>query len=247
MQRHVLAAFLTLTVSIAVQAELLLNFDTNESGSTNNLPVAEQAAGLTVSDLTRGSGLKGSSGHSADAFGNSFGGASCTGVAQAVADDRYITWTVTPNAGQFVNFSNLSMWAFVSERTSADTVFWNPYYSLFADAIGFSAGDMIDQIDTEVQVTSPNTLGPFDIDLSGVTELQGVSSPVEFRLYINNKWARGTVTNNRPNMYENVGIGTDDGMAGASNALYMTGVVVPEPALGLATVMLAALLYRRMR
>ena len=222
-----------LAVAAAAPAAIL-TYDSNqinEGGTAASMPVASNDAGITVSDMTRGSGLGASGGHSLDAFGAHFNGDDTHTLTEAVNDNCHFTWTVTPDSGYTVDYSSVDFWHFLPERVTGGVVWSSTILSFFSSATGFAEGDMIDQIDIDVQPTDGSTHGPLTFDLSGVAALQGVSTAVEFRIYIHDKYAQEEQgVPSRPNFWENRGIGTDDDMAGAAEALTMSGNVVPEPA-----------------
>lgn len=218
----------------AVAPAAVLTYDSNQindGGAPASMPVASNDGGITVSDMTRGSGLGSTSGHSLDAFGANFKGDDTHTLTEAVNDNCYFTWTVTPDAGYTVDYSSVDFWHFLPERVSGGVVFSSTILSMFSSATGFAEADMIDQIDIDVQPSDGTTHGPLTFDLSGVSALQGVSSAVEFRIYIHDKYAKEEQgVPSRPNFWENRGIGTDDDMAGAAEALTMSGTIIPEPA-----------------
>ena len=252
MQRTLFVALLALTVTVAAKAEVLLNYNTTNTGNIAAMPVEGTASEVSCSDMTRGSGLGATSGHSLDAFGSNLKGSGArTSLWNSFQGNCYFTWTVTPdNPLHPVSFTGFTFYAFVPENTSGGTgIYWNPMFGLFSDATGLSStGDVIALVDSDVQLGQPSSKGPYAVDLSGETELQGVTTAVAFRLYYYSKYATGETVAGRPNFWENIGIGADDGVfPNALSGLYMTGFVIPEPATAaLAAVTLVALLRRRM-
>lgn len=244
MRRVISSLTVVVMLCASANAALLLNYNTDNIGNTNAMPVESTDPGLDVSDMTRGAGLGATSGHSLDSFSSHLNGAQVTNLAQALTGNRYVTWTVTPLAGRAVNYSNLTFYFFLPEHEDAGVVYWSPFISLFSDAIGYTQPDMIGQVDMNVQPGQPTSLGPFAFDLSGESALQNVTSPTEFRLYYHSKYARHEAVSNRPNFWEPVGIGTANGGTNALNALFMEGLVVPEPAvLGVAGI--CVVLFRK--
>jgi hypothetical protein len=248
MHRLLFATLLALSVTIAAQAEVLINYNTTNTGNIAAMPVESTASEVSCSDMTRGSGLGATSGHSMDAFGSNIKGSrTCTNLWNSFAANCYFTWTVTPdNPTHPVAFSNLTYYAFIPEDESGTNVFWNPIYALFSSETGLSStNNAIAVLDSNVTNGAPSTKGPFMFDLTGVTDLQLVTGAVDFRLYYWSKYQFGETVPIRPNGWENIGIGADDGQSYALSGLYMEGFVIPEPALGFAAIMLAALLRRR--
>jgi hypothetical protein len=222
----------TLAIATLVANGAILNYDSNDinaGGTAASMPVQSHAAGISVSDMTRGPAFGGSGGHSLDAFGAHFRGDETTTLAEAVSDGNYFSWTVTPDAGFSVSYDSVDFWHFLPERESGDAVFSSTVISLLTSATGFAEGDLLDQIDLNVQLGDGSNFGPLSFDVSGVAALQAASAPVEFRLYMHDLYAIGQTVAGRPNFWENRAIGTDDGEPGASNALSMEGTVIPEP------------------
>ena len=249
MMRFVLSITLALLLASSVQASILTfeSNDINSGGTASSVPVASHAAGISVSDMTRGPGLGGSSGHSLDAFGAHFKGDATFTLAEAVSDGCYFTWTVTPDATYSVSYGSVDFWHFLPEYQSGNVVFSSTILSLFSSATGFAEADMVAQIDLDVQPGDGTNHGPLTFDASGVALLQNAATPVEFRLYMHDKYntnEQGIA--GRPNFWENRAIGTDDGQAGAAEALTVDGLVIPEPAtLGLLAIGGIGLMRRR--
>ena len=242
MRRMISALTVVVMLCAPANAALLLNYNSDNT-DTNAMPVQSADSGLSVSPMTRGAGLGATLGHSIDSFSSTLR-AQVTNLTQALSGNRFVRWTVTPLPGRAVSYSNLTFYFFLPEKESGGIVYWSPYISLFSDAIGFTQPDMIGQIDMDVQPGQPTSLGPFAFDLSGVSALQNVTSPTEFRLYYHSKYATHEVVSNRPNFYEPLGIGTANGGTNALNALFMEGLVVPEPAvLGVAGI--CVVMFRR--
>ncbi len=244
MVRQLLVCAAVGLVALTAQGAIL-NFDATGIGNAASMPVSMEAPGIGVSPMVRGSGLGASQGHSVNAFGSSLKGDVTTTLTEAVNDNCHFSFTVTPEAGYSVSFDALSFYLFVPERVSSGTVFWNPIVTFYSSATGFAEGDFLGQLDIDGTPENSRTFGPRSFDLSGVAALQGVSSEVEFRLVYHSKYDKGETVANRPNFWENVGLGGD---AGADTALYVDGTVVPEPAsLALLAVGGLATLLRRRR
>jgi hypothetical protein len=94
--------------------------------------------------------------------------------ASAVAGGTYWSFTVAPNGGFMMSFSNL---AFSVARGGAATP--RTWY-LYSSIDGFTAGSGLGSADA---LTQRPTLSPATVDLSAA-RFQGLTSPVEFRMYI---------------------------------------------------------------
>lgn len=154
----------------------------------------------------------------------------------ALSGDFYISFTVDPTS-QNLDYSSLSFAFGLTNNTS--TV--NPYtgnWALLTSATGFSDGSQI-QAGSFSLPNNSGAGGTFvspspDVSLSGVSALQNVSGPIEFRLYY---W------DNTPTMVSSLVIRFD--------SVQLNATAVPEPAgialLALGLGVVALRLRRRVR
>ena len=107
-------------------------------------------------------------------------------LATAISSGDYFTFTVTPDAGAVVSYSNL----FVRTSLGANTQPAKTTFTLLSSLTGFTAGDALASFENET--LSASTMGiQNNVDLSGVSALQNVAAgtAVEFRLYAHNTGA----------------------------------------------------------
>ncbi len=143
------------------------------SGTTANNYVAEiNNSALKTASLTRGSGLTPAS------LNNSY--YSTTPIhnkSEAIAGDDFYEFSVQPNSGEYMSLSRL---AFKLRRNSLGATIYRWAYSIDGD-------NFTDLGSTDVPFLGTTDLGYIQepIDLSGITELQNISSiqEVKFRLY----------------------------------------------------------------
>lgn len=131
---------------------------------------------LNVSTLSRGAGL--SPNALADAYSSSSFSNTSTSLADAIANNDYLQFTVSPQSGYKVSLSTLNG-TFRRSATGPNTFQWQ--YSLDGFATpGINVGPTITYTGTETNGVAQPT-----IDLSTVAALQNVTFPnmVTFRLY----------------------------------------------------------------
>jgi hypothetical protein len=138
--------------------------------------------------------------------------------ASAVTTGTYWGFTVQPNTGFRMNFTNLT---FDAARGGGSTP--RTWY-LYSSAGGFTSGNAIATADV---LTQRPTLSPFTVDLSGAM-FQGLTGPLEFRMYVS------TPGNGQSLEFDNV---TFNG----------TVVAIPEPTCTLALAAAAGGLWRLRR
>lgn len=227
-------AVLGLAVSFA-QAAPIASWDTSGGDSTNGSLAGTPGANVASGVLDVGSGLDRETDGTLDGYG---GDAAATDtLALAIGADDYLSVVITPEAGYNMSFDNVAFnWA--DDRPKNGTL------SLLADVTQSTTG-LWDASDVLAEVETPDTgqdsQVAFNIDLSGVTGLQSVSSPVEFRLYY---WGL-----ERANP-DNFAIGTlaVNGNDPAEADLVFNGTVVPEPTtMGLLALGAVGVIRRRRR
>lgn len=173
-----------------------------------------ELAGMENSVLSRGSGISALA--NADSFSASGFQAAGGSLASALAANNYYTFTLEASANYLFSVSSID---FNFSSSSDGPQSW----ALFSSVNGFAdIGDAL--IDWGHVGFDPNAQ---TATLSGVTELQNISGPIEFRVY----------------GYEASGDGGSGRLEGTGNDITVNGEVVPEPAtmglLGLGALVLA--------
>lgn len=162
-----LITFLALTA--AAQAQLAVwNVNGQNAGATNPLAADPVGSGVASASITLGSGVAASS--AADTFGGT--GFDTTSLASAIAIDDFLSITLTPGAGFALDLSNLSF------NSGVGTAVTNFNVSVQSSATGFSTGSSIASFSFSTQGAPAQS-----ITLSGISELQGITSAIEFRLF----------------------------------------------------------------
>lgn len=119
-------------------------------------------------------------GGTAVAYANTFAmrNSNSATLADAIAANRYVTWTLSADPGYAMDITNM-FFRLSSQGVTSNFV----YFTLFSSLTGFTEGNELAVMnvgggDSNSGLNITNTL-----DMSSVAELQGISS-VEFRLYI---------------------------------------------------------------
>jgi hypothetical protein len=115
-----------------------------------------------------GSGLSASA--AADTFGGS--GFNSTSLAAAIASNQYLGITITPQADYAISLSSIF---FTTGVSSATTSF---HGELLSSATGFAPGNSLHTY--SFSTTTPPSQS---ITLSGISALQNIVGPIEFRIY----------------------------------------------------------------
>lgn len=174
-----LVAAAGLTVAGTASGAVLTVFSTADLDNTANTSDSPDAvaADISSSDLTLGPGLTGQTGwnQTLDAAGF-FGNASLT---TAIANDDYATVTVTPDAGQEIDFSNFHVVLGINVGMNAG----DNSIALLSSATGFTDADALDVYEPVIATNGGVASTTYDTDLTSIAALQNVTSPVEFRLY----------------------------------------------------------------
>ena len=135
-------------------------------------------------------------------------------LADAINDNIYYSFTVTPEAGQTIDFDRFTAY---TDKNSGGAEFT---YHIFSSVDGFTTSDSID--------SSSHGSGTANLDYD-VSSLSGVTSSVEFRLYIRtNNFTTGTNDFDLDNVT-------------------LTGTVVPEPSTAAIVALASLSLLRRRR
>lgn len=174
-----LVAAVGLAVGGNASAAVLTVFSTADLDNTANTSDSPDAVAADISsgDLTLGPGLTGQTGwnQTLDAAGF-FGNAS---LATAIANDDYATITITPDAGQEIDFSNFHVILGINVGTETG----DNSIALLSSATGFTAADALDVYEPVTATGGALANTAFDTNLAGVAALQNVTGAVEFRLY----------------------------------------------------------------
>ncbi len=167
--RYLAVSCLTLIACVESQAQIAAWEIAGTSASTSNPNPADTLGDfIDNASLTLGAGITASS--AADTFGGS--GFNSTSLASAITGDQYLSFTLTPSTGYAVSFDSLSLLSGVS---SATTSF---HGEVLSSATGFNSGASLHSY------SFSSTSAPLQsITLSGVSALQNVTGPVEFRIY----------------------------------------------------------------
>lgn len=227
-----LVSGLVLAAGLA-RADLIARWD-NDPLAGNEATAAATTLGTNIDSAELGRGAGGTGTAYSDTF--AMRNAHSNTLAGAISGNRYLTISVAADSGYALAFTNVFIRLQAQNATDYDV-----HFTLFAGDVGYAEGDELVTWNVGGTGNSADWLGqPRSLDLSGVTELQGVTS-ADFRLYI---WGQDGGS------FAQTGIGrafTTD----AADDLAFTGTisVVPEPGtlafMGLGS--LALLLQRRRR
>lgn len=168
-----LAASLFLSFSFALcpraQAQIVAwELSGSNAGASNPLAATTLASGLASGQVSLGSGVTAST--ATDTFGAS--GFTSTSLAEAIAANQYLSITFTPTSGHTLNLTSLSM------QTSVSTAVADFHGALLSSATGFTADDALHTYAFGTPAAPLQT-----VTLSGESDLQGLTTTTEFRLY----------------------------------------------------------------
>ncbi|MDQ8184648.1 fibronectin type III domain-containing protein [Pelagicoccus sp. SDUM812002] len=175
----------TTTLPPLPELDVIAGFDFATYAGTENTATATTVdSGATVTDLTRGAGAAGRTN-----FGNELGGFNTAATSftqatlqEAISADNYFEFTVSPIDGYTMDIEEF-------------------FYSSFAQANGTNPGNFSIEVEYSLDgfETAGTSLGgnsgvvaqsigglrgnPFLLQTAGESALQGVSSPVTFRIY----------------------------------------------------------------
>ncbi|WP_309396788.1 hypothetical protein [Cerasicoccus maritimus] len=215
------------------QAVNIAAWDLDGNTSSLTMPATYEDSLITASDLSI-TGL--SSANWPNTISVVQNNGSIDSLATALAAENYFTFSVSVDAGNEISFDDIDIiYSLGANTTPATTTF-----ALLSSVTGFTDADTIASFSHE-QTTS-NTQGLSDtFDISGISELQGVTGTVEFRI---------AFFNTGENAMTRVAIGRGFNVDGA-NDIQINGSItaVPEPsyfACG-ALVLIGVCLMRRRR
>lgn len=220
-------------VGTSAGAAVLVSYENDAlAGSSTSAPPATVAADVSATAITLGTGQSPS--NQPDHIGILHNNLGINTLAAAISNNKYLTLTLTPDAGQQVTYTGMSVLWGMQNNTATTTN--GATYALLSSATGFAAGDVLDQFDTGL-VANGSTFGSGSFAISDAA-LTDNASAVEFRVYIYNN---GTTAVTR------AGVGRSFATDGADD-LVLNGTVsaisaVPEPrVLALAGLALLAVL-----
>ncbi len=221
-----------LAMAVTAQADVIANWN-NEAlaAGATSAPVETTHADVSSTAQTFGAGLAASNYPEAlTAWANTLFGT----LDAAITGNDYFTFTITPDAGKVVSYSDL----FLRHTTQANAQPATTVFTLMSSVSGFTSSDGLDTIIMTASAAGAN-LGSGTFDLSGESALQNVvaGTAVEFRIYAHT--TAGEMTR----------LGIGEAFYQDRDDLTLSGTVVPEPAtvgmLGLGA--LVAVIARRTR
>lgn len=185
MKKLVAVALMAVVAALTVRADTLALWENdNLYTPESSTPVDAVAAGVSAGDLSLGAGLVAPGSTWENAL-DSYIYTNVTTLAEAISSTHYFGFTVTPDAGKQVNYSNL--FTRVTLNDAGDGAGSSVQVVLMSSVTGFTAGDEIGSfVATHASGQSPGevTVNTHDFDISGIVDLQEQPSPIEFRLYI---------------------------------------------------------------
>ena len=106
-----------------------------------------------------------------------------TNLVTAITEDRYYSFTVTPDAQKVVDYKNVAARITLN---SAGNVGTSVTLVLMSSITGFTDGDEIGSFVAVHDIADENATdnGLIGMDISGVAALQDITAEVEFRLYV---------------------------------------------------------------
>jgi hypothetical protein len=170
------AAFLVVAINHSAKGQILAWETTGLAGNEATFNSTTTNANLNTSTLSRGAGLAANS--LADTFNSSSFTTTATTLNDAITNNDYLQFTINAKPGFSVSLSTLNA-TFKRSSTGPTTFQWQYSLNGFATA-GINIGSSFTYSTTET-----NGLAQTQINLSGIAELQNVSSieTITFRLY----------------------------------------------------------------
>jgi hypothetical protein len=167
--RHLAVCCLVLIACLEARAQIAAWEIAGTSAATSNpKPASALDSFIDGASLTLGSGITASS--ATDTFGGS--GFNSTSLASAITGNQYLSFTLTPSSGYAVSLTSLSLLSGVSTATTSF------HGEVLSSATGFNSAASLHSY------SFSSTTAPLQsITLSGVSALQNVTGPVEFRIY----------------------------------------------------------------
>ncbi|MHB1156682.1 MAG: PA14 domain-containing protein [Phycisphaerales bacterium] len=166
---------------------LYWDFADNTASTPVSDPVTGNTAKVTVSEITRGVGLRVDNVYVPAYTYGCFGSLSNDGTGGvhygvdlpgAIAKNQYYQFTVTPAAGYTASLSTLDFMPYFQNSASGSP---GAGYTYSIDGVNFSGGTVVPG--TPMYRPAVNT-SHYITDLSGLTDLQNTTSTVTFRIYL---------------------------------------------------------------
>lgn len=172
-----------LIAATSVQAETLALWENdNIYTATNSTPVDMVSTNVSASDLALGAGFAVPGDTWENALDTYLSDVSTiTNLSSAIANNRYYSFTVTPNLGKQADYSNVAARVTLNDSNAAGA---SVQVVLMSSATGFMDGDEIGSFVASTLNNDITDNGLIDIDVSALAALQDQPSPVEFRLYV---------------------------------------------------------------
>ncbi len=231
MKRLITTMAIALVAATAVRADVLALWENDDLTTTNLTATADTVhADLSSSTMDQ---LIGSADGWNDTLGAIQNAAGVNSLATAITAGDYFTFTITPNAGKVVSYSD----AFLRYSVGANVRPATTVFTLMSSLTGFTSADAIGTVSASLPVDA-SVVGTGTFDLTGASALQSVAAgtAVEFRLYAHNTDANAMTRVSIGHLFATNG--TDD--------FVLNGTVVPEPAtLGLLGFAAAGMLWVR--
>lgn len=144
------------------------------AGNEVSVAATSLDSNLQTSSISRGAGLAAS--NLANSFSSNNFSTDSTTLEQAILDDDYLTFSISPQSGYQVSLSTLDV-NFRRSSTGPNTFQWA--YSID----GFTTNNV--NIGSEISFTSTATDGvaQSQISLAGISALQSITGTATFRLY----------------------------------------------------------------
>ncbi|MDF3128484.1 PEP-CTERM sorting domain-containing protein [Kiritimatiellaeota bacterium B1221] len=180
------AALTSCLISLGtLKADTIVSWDLNDITSTTSSAAADfEAAEIGPVTLALGPGLTAS--NWANALLALHNDAAVNSLATSITQNDYFTFSVTPDAGASLSLDHLDMVYSLGANTQpAETTF-----VLMSSLTGFTDSDSIESFASSLPGPANNAQGrAHTFDLSGTSELQNITSTVEFRIYMYNTGA----------------------------------------------------------
>ena len=233
MKKLITTIAVALVAATAVRADVLALWE-NDDLTTTSLTAVADTVHVDLSSSTMDQLIGGADGWN-DTLGAIQNDAGVNSLATAITAGDYFTFTITPDAGKVVSYSD----AFLRYSVGANVRPSTTVFTLMSSLTGFTSSDAIDTVSASLPVdASVVDTGTFDV--TGESALQSVAAgtAVEFRLYAHNTGANAMTRVSIGHLFS--ANGTDD--------FVLNGTVIPEPAtLGLLVFVSGGMLWFRNR
>lgn len=161
--------------------------------STNSIEPESVTDAASVSPLVAGGGVSSTNSWFNDRFAPA--GWSSTSLSGAIANDEYLSFSVTAKPGETIDVGAIDAMLFTQNQRPRD-------FALLSSVTGFNQSAVLTDFGGTVQGSGNFGQESRTADLSSIAGLQNITGTVEFRIY---------VYADSPNFYEAAGIGTRTG------------------------------------